>query len=130
MIAVGVLATLAFAERMRRQRAICRDHAASYAEREREARNFVLASEQFLADCQARLKKLRRGAEDCKEPQSIQMFSSSIAYWEYWAAGEERSLREAKERLDQLSRLRVSWEQAADRPWLNLPPAPPPGRAD
>jgi hypothetical protein len=74
MIAVGVLATLAFAERMRRQRAICRDLAASYAEREREARNFVLAYERHLTDCRARLQKLRKGAEDCKDPQSIEKF--------------------------------------------------------
>jgi hypothetical protein len=127
---VGVLAALAFAERMRRQRAICREHAASYAEREREARNFVLAYERHLAGCRARLQKLRKGAEDCKDPQSIEKFLSSLAYWEYMSAGQERSLREAKELLDQLSRLRVRWEQAGARPWLNLPPDPPLGRAD
>jgi hypothetical protein len=130
MIAVVLIAVLAFAERMRRQRAVCRERATYYATLEQASHKFVLSLKQVLTTIEASLKENRNALLDCDFPDLRRLYMAQIKRKEVQVASFKEDVRKAEEELDRLSRLRMRWERAAARPWLDLPPDPYPRRAD
>jgi hypothetical protein len=124
MIAVVLLATLAFAERMRRQRAICLVRAIHYASLQKEADGYFSNCKYVLTDNQRRLERARKTLRDCDQPYLRKYFESKVRQEEGRVADSEEIVRTAERRLERLSRLRLRWEQAAARPWLYVPPEP------
>jgi hypothetical protein len=129
MIAVVLLATLAFAERMRRQQAMCRVRVIYYANLQKNTDSYLSICKRILADCQRRLEHARKTLRDCDQPYLRKYFESRVRKEEGWVADYEERIRAAEGRLERLSRLRLRWEQAAARPWLYVPPEPDSDRA-
>jgi hypothetical protein len=121
MMAVAVLATLTFAEGMRRKRVTCQRRVTSYAKQEKEAYFVVSMLRVDLSAAQAHLEDVRKTLGDCKEPDPRPFFESQVKEKEGWVAQCEQEVREAQEEIDRLTRLRTRWEQAAARPWLDMP---------
>ena len=78
MIAVVLLATLAFAERMRRQRAMCRVRAIKYANLQKNINAYLFSCKCILADCQRRLERARKALRDCDQPYLRKYFESRV----------------------------------------------------
>lgn len=122
MIAIALIATLAFAEKMRRQRAICRARAVYYATREQECRDYVPRFRAVLGHAQARLEAVRKEQRDCSNPLLRQLYIDEVEDKERLVARCTEDVRKAEEELQEVSRLHVEWELAASRPWLERPP--------
>jgi hypothetical protein len=120
MLAVAIVAILTFAARMRRQWNICRERVAYYAKLERTARNNLLGFEKQLSRYQAALEKVRREVKDC-EPDQRQYYNSMVDILEVSVKEQEYIIRSANETIDDFSRMRAKWEQAAAHPWVNVP---------
>jgi hypothetical protein len=120
MLAVAIVAILTFAARMRRQWNICRERVAYYATLERTARNSLLGFEKKLNRYQAALENVRRKVKDC-EPDQRKYYNSMVDILEISVKEQEYIVRSSKETIDDFSRMRAKWEQAAARPWVNVP---------
>jgi hypothetical protein len=99
MIAVVLLATLAFAERMRRRRAMCRVRAIHYANIQRNADDYLSICKRILADCQRRLERARKTLRDCDQPYLRRYFESRVRQEEGRVAESEERVRTAEGRL-------------------------------
>ena|SRR5690242_6542653 len=122
MMAVAILATLTFAEGMRRKRVMCHRRAMSYAKQEKEAHVFVSKLRLDLTSVQERLEDVRKILGDCKDPDLRPFLESQVRDKEGLVAECEQQVRRAQEEIDRLTRLRVRWEHAAARPWIDVPP--------
>jgi hypothetical protein len=97
MIAVALIAALAFGERMRRHWAYCRRVALFFESMEGLQREIVVTRGKIVASTEKYEKSL---------PQHF--------------ASAERNLRDAKIELEYICRMRAFWEQAAARPWRSV----------
>lgn len=116
MIAVALVAALAFGERMRRQRNYCRQQAESWSSLERGQRTYVVATEKNLASSQAFLQTLSEKFSNVNPDERTEL----IKNWEGIVAKSARFLRNAKKLLACYSQMRTFWEQAAAHPWLSV----------